>query len=514
MYLDTTQLLDLITEQERFSRLLPPEDKKAKRSEDYERPFVEPLPFTYQIPGNLKEDVDFIIRNSLEPDFADFTTKLLCRHLDRGTYADDKHQIYRQEAESASGKKYSPSWLAMNLALKRRYIVFFNNRYKSTKIMMIDLDTKNAQFAWCYAGLKQPFLIITNPISGKCQYWYILDQAYSKEHYYIIRDSMLNKLAPHVKVDRKNGDKGIDYSKPEVCRSPLFNPYKNKAGTKKRVRSTFKKDEKIQADYTNIIMSTEFRVYSLMDLDARPLTLDQIDWSSSSISSRLSSSSYHHQSYNKGIDRKGATPNQHDEKPSRHLDMVAAVEGKALKLYVPVSWSPENVVKQKMYEAYKSHADPTLPEDQIWASVDCTYRKGEASWDASKRGKSQGNGKRSPEKQKFRSDQFWNTERMFRELLVDYANENAVPYVTVRSWHKAGKLKMVGGKWVKSADETVRECEKRTGTPYRTLKRWKAQGELTMVNGLWTGNGLKSLADSPAPIEAQKWPFRQSKARQ
>jgi hypothetical protein len=67
MYLDTKQLLDLITEQERFSRLLPPEDKKAKRSEDDETPFAEPLPFTYQIPENLKEDVDFIIRNSLEP---------------------------------------------------------------------------------------------------------------------------------------------------------------------------------------------------------------------------------------------------------------------------------------------------------------------------------------------------------------------------------------------------------------------------------------------------------------
>jgi hypothetical protein len=42
--------------------------------------------------------------------------------------------------------------------------------------------------------MKQPYLIVTNPISAKCQYWFILDDYYSKDEYYAIRDNMLESL--------------------------------------------------------------------------------------------------------------------------------------------------------------------------------------------------------------------------------------------------------------------------------------------------------------------------------
>lgn len=438
-------------------------------------PYVAPGEFPYQIPDSLTEGVDYHIINSHDRDYRDYATTLLSPFLGRGTYADDTHKIYRGEAENSSGKKYSPSWKATPLALRRRYVVFFN-KYKTTRIMMLDLDSKNAQFAWYYAGLKQPFVINTNPISGKCQYWYLLDGYYEKEPYYTIRDSMLRALAPHVNVNRKIGDKGIDFSKPEVCRSPLFYPFTNRARTKKRNNAGFVKDGKKQADYTNIILSEKVMVYSLEDLDARSLTLDQMEFSTEG-------PIHTQQQYNTIQKVKYIKRLTDPDKPSRHMDMVACVGGNAKKLYRP--WLPEVEIKKSMYAVYKNAADPTLPDCQIMASVNCTYRNAKATWDATKHCKSVNNSNRSPDKQSYRINTYWNTERMFRPLLIDYANENRIPYVTVKSWYKSGKLKLVNGKLVKAADQTLKDAVTTLGRSYATLKRQKANGSIELVDRVW-----------------------------
>jgi hypothetical protein len=170
-----------------------------------------------------------------------------------------------------------------------------------------------------------------------------------------------------------------------VCRSPFFDPFKNKARTKKRHRSDFKKDGKVQAGYAYIIIAPKLAIHSLDELRMtiqKKLTFDEMfDDEVPSQNDSHETNTHSKQTYNKELGRKRLTSS--NEATGRH--MVQKVDGSAMKRYRP--WISEDEMIQGMYDVWKSHADPTLPDSQVWDSARCSYRKAKATWDETKRGK-------------------------------------------------------------------------------------------------------------------------------
>lgn len=238
--------------------------------------------FHYKIPEGIEVEFGFFQFNSLDKRFQKLR-KIIARHAFKGrtAYASDQLKVWHGTIETENGKRFCPTLRPIATALKQRVVNIFNPWNKTTRIMMLDIDARESQFAWYYASLPQPMTVTTNPISGKCQYWYLLDRDYGKDELYPVRDLLLNALQTVLNVKRRKGEKGLDYSKPENVRSPFFDPFYVRGGEAvKRSNSTLIKDGKAQADYAEVIVADHFRKWSLADLMIEAPNLDTIDWTS------------------------------------------------------------------------------------------------------------------------------------------------------------------------------------------------------------------------------------------
>jgi hypothetical protein len=201
--------------------------------------------------------------------------KPFARVVGRYTFAGATPEIFKGNNYTNDGTPYAPCRMKTTRALKQRFFDFWRRdwRGKKTAIMWIDIDQENiSPDIWATVGLPTPFETNSNPAYGTCQIIWIMDQLVYEAEYYQIRDTIINEI-------EKFGVK-VDHSKPELMRSPWYDPfYKREGETVKRKADcvAYKKRGKLQADYT-IPTVYEWNEYDPEDLCFKPSNLNDLCW--------------------------------------------------------------------------------------------------------------------------------------------------------------------------------------------------------------------------------------------
>ena len=344
------------------------------------------------------------------------------------SYAGDQPQHIRLcWKKLKNGGTIPPKHFTAAEALQRAYIRIYSKDQEFVRVLVIDIDRKNAHEDWI-KRLPRPNYVIITPTSGNCQLHYFLApernvdgsvKEFDQEKYDIAKNGMANLV-------------GADLTTPVNFKSPFF-------AIKDRPYSYVKKGIN-QADHHYVI----FHHFSVLNVGWLYATY----WKHAVVKSTPKSTESGEEvkrvikpTDNAKIDQIIESGEKEVPEGIRHDFMVKRGTTPACRAYSPKLSDEANY--NNMFAIFNEHSS-TLPIDEVVAVAKSTLNYCKENYDPNKQTHNY-----TPQAQRYHATCRWEQEREFvGELLTDAAKRLGIPYRTAKSMKHDGRMVREGFQWM------------------------------------------------------------------